>query len=95
VIIWATGFEEASLGIKRLIAPGDTEGMKPVWKVDEEGELGGIWQDSGVKGLYVMMGTLPVRVLVERGVHMDTRQSGARTVSFEAPDAPYVGFYLT
>jgi hypothetical protein len=56
VIVWATGYEPAIQGIKRLIKEGDAESLKPVWTMNDEGELGAPWQDSGVKGLYVMMG---------------------------------------
>ena len=30
--------------------------MKPVWGLDEEGELRGMWRDTGLPNLYVMGG---------------------------------------
>jgi hypothetical protein len=56
VVIWACGYGQPGPGIKRLIAPKDSEGFRPVWELDNEGELGCVCRDSGVKGLYVMMG---------------------------------------
>jgi hypothetical protein len=56
VVIWACGYGQPGPGIKQLIAPEDAEGFRPVWKLDNEGELGCICRDSGIKGLYVMMG---------------------------------------
>jgi hypothetical protein len=57
VVVWACGYGQPGPGIQRLMAPKDAEGLRPVWKLDDEGELGCICRDSGVKGLYVMMGS--------------------------------------
>jgi hypothetical protein len=54
VIVWATGFEDPTAGVRRLIASKDVEGMKPVWGVDEEGEWKSFWRHTGVDGLHVM-----------------------------------------
>jgi hypothetical protein len=60
VVVWATGYDEPSKGIKRLIAPKDAEGMRPVLTL-QDGELGCVFQDSGVKGLYVVIGPYLIR----------------------------------
>jgi hypothetical protein len=57
VIMWATGYEVATKGIKRLLEPKEAGALKPMWELDEEGELGGLWRHSGLKGVYVTMGT--------------------------------------
>jgi hypothetical protein len=33
--------------------------LKPVWGVDEEGEVNSLWRDTGVPRLYYTMGTCP------------------------------------
>jgi hypothetical protein len=57
VIIWATGYHPAIDAIKALLPQEEVRNaLKPTWQLDEEGELGGLWQNSGVRGLYVQMG---------------------------------------
>lgn len=57
VVIWATGFHPAIGAIKALLPQEDVRNaLKPTWQLDEEGEFGGLWQNSGVRGLYVHMG---------------------------------------
>jgi hypothetical protein len=40
--------------MKKII--GDDVECKPVWGLDEEGEICGVWRDLGIPNLWAMMG---------------------------------------
>jgi putative flavoprotein involved in K+ transport len=89
VVVWATGFEDPTVGIRRLIAPKDVEGMKPVWGVDDEGEWRTFWRPSGVDGLHVM-GSKSIHPNTGCRVDLTCSQPFACAVLFQAPCSPYV-----
>lgn len=43
---------------RKIINPSIADKLKPIWGLDEEGEIQSVWRDSGVEGLYCMMGNL-------------------------------------
>ncbi|KAH9949722.1 hypothetical protein B0H21DRAFT_777134 [Amylocystis lapponica] len=56
-IVFATGGAELKESTRAVL--GDvTDSLKPLWKLDEEGELRGVWRDLGIPGLYYMFGSL-------------------------------------
>ncbi|KAJ3804067.1 hypothetical protein F5876DRAFT_91876 [Lentinula aff. lateritia] len=58
VIIFATGFGEARVSMRRICGEEAYKKMKPVWGMDDEGEMQGMYKDMGIPGLWCMMGNL-------------------------------------
>ncbi len=44
--------------VKKILGDDVSAGVKPVWGLDEEGELRNVWRDSGVPNFWFMMGNL-------------------------------------
>lgn len=42
--------------IHKICEPDVADRVNTIWGLDEEGEINGAWRDTGVEGLYVMMG---------------------------------------
>ena len=42
--------------VRTIFGDEVAEKIKPAWGIDEEGEVSGVWADSGIEGLYQMMG---------------------------------------
>lgn len=42
--------------VRTIFGDEVAEKITPAWGVDEEGEVSGVWADSGIEGLYQMMG---------------------------------------
>jgi hypothetical protein len=57
LVVMATGFSNTIDSISRTLGPEIASRTSAVWGVDEEGELRGAWRPSGVKGLWIMVGT--------------------------------------
>ncbi|KXN87226.1 putative indole-3-pyruvate monooxygenase YUCCA8 [Leucoagaricus sp. SymC.cos] len=45
-------------GIREICGDTVADNCSPVWGMDDEGELNGVWRDMGFKGLWYMMGNL-------------------------------------
>ncbi|KAF9037135.1 hypothetical protein BJ165DRAFT_576244 [Panaeolus papilionaceus] len=58
VVVFATGLGDPKDQIVRIAGPEIASKTKPIWGLDEEGELNGVWRDLGVPGLWSMMGNL-------------------------------------
>ncbi|KAG6909650.1 hypothetical protein DXG01_016230 [Tephrocybe rancida] len=58
VVVFATGLGDSNAHIRRVCGDEVFKNLKPVWGLDPEGELKGVWRDIGVKGLWSMLGTL-------------------------------------
>ena len=43
--------------IRKVCGDAVFERTTPLWGLDPEGELNGVWRDLGVKGLWSMLGT--------------------------------------
>lgn len=57
VVIWATGYYPGNASVRALLADQElAEQFQTLGRLNAEGELGGAWQDSGVKGLYLHTG---------------------------------------
>ena len=46
--------------IQRICGDALLEKCKPIWGLDKEGEINGTWRDTGVRGLWYMIGTCRV-----------------------------------
>ncbi|KZT68497.1 FAD/NAD(P)-binding domain-containing protein [Daedalea quercina L-15889] len=58
IVMYATGFEGATISIKRLIGDELAARVSPIWNLNEEGEQNGAWRWLGVPNLWFMMGNL-------------------------------------
>ncbi|KAI3605508.1 flavin-binding monooxygenase-like protein [Moniliophthora roreri] len=58
VVVFATGYGDAKDSITPVIGEKEASKLKPIWDIDEEGELNSVWKDSGHPGLWVGIGNL-------------------------------------
>lgn len=58
LVVCATGFSNTIDSIRRTLGDDVASRCKPVWGMDAEGELHSAWRNCGVKGLWIMVGTL-------------------------------------
>ena len=56
LVVMATGFSNTIDSIRRTLGSNISERCRPIWGVDEEGELRGAWREFGPKGLWVVVG---------------------------------------
>ena len=49
---------DADYGIRRICRDEVADKCKPLWGMDEEGEINGCWKDMGVPGLWYIMDML-------------------------------------
>jgi hypothetical protein len=50
--------------------------LKPIWGVDDEGELNSVFRDTGVPRLYAMIGASGRHLVVVNGTQTVTRSTG-------------------
>jgi putative flavoprotein involved in K+ transport len=58
VVVFATGYQGMLETARRLLGDEVAARCGPVWGLDEEGELRGVWRRSGQEGLWFMGGNL-------------------------------------
>ena len=58
VVVYATGYENMREVARLLLGDEVADQCEPVWGVDDEGEMSGIWRRSGYDGLWFMGGNL-------------------------------------
>jgi len=58
VIIFATGYVDPRNSLREICGPQVAEKVKPVWGFTDEGEISGIWRDSGHENLWIGIGNL-------------------------------------
>ncbi|KAJ7232198.1 hypothetical protein B0H12DRAFT_1261700 [Mycena haematopus] len=56
VIVFATGVGDVRDNIRKVCGDELTDKCKPIWGLDEDGEIQGCWRDLGIPGLWYMMG---------------------------------------
>ena len=56
LVVMATGFSNTIDSIRRTLGSNTSERRRPIWGVDEEGELRDAWREFGPKGLWVAVG---------------------------------------
>ncbi|PCH39755.1 FAD/NAD(P)-binding domain-containing protein [Wolfiporia cocos MD-104 SS10] len=57
-IVCATGVGDTRNSIRSVCGDAVAEACNPIWGLDQEGEIQGVWRDLGVPGLWYMMGPL-------------------------------------
>ncbi|MBY6412590.1 NAD(P)/FAD-dependent oxidoreductase [Rhodococcus sp. BP-252] len=58
IVVFATGFKGMLQTARRLLGEDVAHRCGPVWGLDAEGELQGVWRESGHPGLWFMGGNL-------------------------------------
>ncbi|KAF7378261.1 Flavin-containing monooxygenase [Mycena sanguinolenta] len=58
VVVFATGLGNARDGVRKVCGDAVGDKCKPIWGLNEEGEINGAWRDLGVPGLWYMIGNL-------------------------------------
>ncbi|KAH8823482.1 hypothetical protein DL96DRAFT_1683551 [Flagelloscypha sp. PMI_526] len=58
VLIFATGYADPRTLVQTICSPEIKDKINPIWGLDQEGELKGVYRDLGVKGLWYMAGNL-------------------------------------
>ncbi|KAE9407932.1 hypothetical protein BT96DRAFT_54915 [Gymnopus androsaceus JB14] len=58
VVVFATGFSDARLLIRKICGDDVANKCSPVWGLNEEGEIHGSWKDMKIPGLWYAMGNL-------------------------------------
>ncbi|KAF8069230.1 hypothetical protein FPV67DRAFT_1669244 [Lyophyllum atratum] len=58
VVVFATGLGDSREHLRKVCGDEVTATLKPLWGLDEEGEINGVWRDLGVQGIWSMLGNL-------------------------------------
>ncbi|KAL0575845.1 hypothetical protein V5O48_006135 [Marasmius crinis-equi] len=58
VVVFATGYGDAADSILPFLPSSLRPKLKPIWGLNEEGELNSVWKDTGVPGVWVGIGNL-------------------------------------
>ncbi|OCF30846.1 flavin-containing monooxygenase [Kwoniella heveanensis CBS 569] len=58
LVVFATGFSNTIDSVRRTLGDEIANRVKPIWGMDEEGELNSAWKDCGVPNFWIMVGTL-------------------------------------
>ncbi|KAF7378296.1 Flavin-containing monooxygenase [Mycena sanguinolenta] len=58
VVVFATGLGDARNGVRKVCGDAVGDKCKPIWGLNDEGEINGAWRDLGVPGLWYMTGSL-------------------------------------
>ncbi|KAG6881994.1 hypothetical protein C0992_012996, partial [Termitomyces sp. T32_za158] len=55
VVVFATGLGDARAPIREVVDEEIFKRINPIWGLNSEGELNGMWRELGVKGLWSML----------------------------------------
>ncbi|KAJ9132188.1 Flavin-containing monooxygenase [Pleurostoma richardsiae] len=58
LVVLATGFSSTVESVRQVFGDDIADQFKPIWGIDEEGELNGAWKFTGVENLWLMVGSL-------------------------------------
>ncbi|KAI5478845.1 hypothetical protein MNV49_004577 [Pseudohyphozyma bogoriensis] len=58
LVVMATGFSNTKDSVRSTLGDDIADRCSDIWGMDPEGELKGAWKGTGVKGLWIMVGTL-------------------------------------
>lgn len=58
LVVLATGFSNTIESVRQVFGDDIANHFEPIWGMDEEGELNGAWKLTGVKDLWLMIGSL-------------------------------------
>ncbi|KAK2460133.1 hypothetical protein APHAL10511_007812 [Amanita phalloides] len=56
VVVFSTGLGEPRDGIRRICGDKVADKCKPIWGLNDEGEIQGVWSEFGLPNLWYMMG---------------------------------------
>ncbi|KAM0749427.1 FAD/NAD(P)-binding domain-containing protein [Meredithblackwellia eburnea MCA 4105] len=59
LIVFATGFSNTIDSVRATLGSEIADKVGPIWGIDEEGEIKTAYRESGVKGLWIMVGFIP------------------------------------
>jgi len=60
LVVFATGFSNTIDSVRATLGEDIASRVGPIWGVDEEGELKTAYKESGVEGLWIFVGYLPM-----------------------------------
>ena len=60
LVILATGFSSTVESVRQIFGDDAANQCKPIWGMDEEGELNAAWKLTGIPDLWLMAGALPL-----------------------------------
>lgn len=72
LVVLATGYTNMKASAVRIFGE-HAEKMKPVWGLDEEGELNTVWRPSGAKGLWAQAGNLALNREMSRRLALNIK----------------------
>lgn len=58
LVVMATGFAPVIDSIRDILGEDVAKRVKPIWGIDEEGELNSAWRENGVPNFWIHVGTL-------------------------------------
>lgn len=58
LIVNATGFSNTIDSVRDIMGDDVANRCKPIWGMDEEGEINSAYKDCGVPNMWIMVGTL-------------------------------------
>lgn len=59
LVVFATGFSNSIDSVRATLGDGIADRCGPIWGIDEEGEFKTAYRETGVEGLWIMVGYLP------------------------------------
>jgi putative flavoprotein involved in K+ transport len=72
-VIYATGYQNMRETARELFGDGVADRCRPVWGLDREGELSGVWRRSGFDGLWFMGGNLSLARAFSKALALQIR----------------------
>jgi putative flavoprotein involved in K+ transport len=82
LVVMATGFSNMRDTARRLFGDELGDRVKPVWDLDDEGELNTLWRDSGHPGFWFMGGPLVMARIYSRYLALQIK---AREIGLTGP----------
>ncbi|KAL0567620.1 hypothetical protein V5O48_014372 [Marasmius crinis-equi] len=88
VVLFATGFGDIRTFIHKICGEEVAAKCKPIWGLNEEGELNGIYRDLGIPGLWYIMGNLALARFHTKHVALQIKamEEGLFGTRYEADD---------
>jgi putative flavoprotein involved in K+ transport len=87
LVVFATGYDDMRSTARRLLGDAVAERCGPVWGLDEEGELRGVWRRSGHPGLWFMAGNLALSRMYSRHLALQIKAIEAGLLAQQPPES--------
>jgi cation diffusion facilitator CzcD-associated flavoprotein CzcO len=88
LVIYATGYQNMRETARELFGDGVAGRCRPVWGLDSEGELSGVWRRSGFDGLWFMGGNLSLARAFSKALALQIRAIEDGSVPRHERDLP-------